>query len=96
VNQDSNFAAEQQSAREPAGRRVLQLQMSALILLAFIFPVVTDLTHDFFKDYARIPRAIEIIMICPKAAMAIGSLWLAIVIMIGCLRMKASPLKDKY
>lgn len=53
-------------------------------------------THAIFKDRARIPRVIEVIMICPKAAMAIGSLWLGIVIMIGCLRMKASPLKDKY
>ncbi len=46
-------------------------------------------THALFKDYTRIPRVIELIMICPKAAMTIGSLWLAVEIMIGCLRMKA-------
>ena len=63
--------------------------MSALILLASIFPVVTDFAHAFFKDYASISPAIEIIMICPKAAMAVGSLWLAAEIMMGCMRMKA-------
>lgn len=55
-----------------------------------------EFTHAIFKDRASISPNIVIIMICPKAAMAIGSVWLTVEIMIGCLRMKASPLKDKY
>jgi len=78
VNREPNAVFEQQPARSAARRpRVLWLPTTAFSILVLTHPAISRSTEAFFSDRSRLSGVEEFILLCPKAALVLGGLWLA-------------------
>lgn len=83
VNRDSNADAVQQPAKNsdvPRPRALLWpiVVFTALIL---IYPTISKHTEALFSDHSRLGSLEEFVLLCPKAALFLGGMWLAIEIL---------------